>query len=193
MILLSTLYRLLLIISGFVVENFNKDKAILIKTRRIYSYSKLYKSHYVYLLVLKLLNLNTKQTSTLSLYSSYVTKELLRNVWKFYLKNVPKNLGLIISNHHKSSVHRLVSASNPLKSTKLIKVSPKYLTTYEVYQFFVTQALLKKLIIYYMSVLSQQYITYNINFNLHTGYIWLNKYIKLNPANNIFYLKIYNY
>ena len=191
--LLCTLYRLSLIISGFVVENFTKDKLILIKTRRIYSYSKLCKSHYVYLSVLKLLNLDVSRAYTFSMYAKHVTKELLRNIWRFYLKNVPKNLGLVISNHHKSATHKLVSAPNPLKSITSFSVGPKYLVTYEVYQFFVTQALLKKLIMYYMSILSQQHVTYSISFNLYTGYVWLNKYIKLNPANNAFYLKIYNY
>jgi hypothetical protein len=126
------------------VENFTKDKLILIKTRRIYSYSKLCKSHYVYLSVLKLLNLDVTRAFTFSIYNKHVTKELLRNIWRFYLRNVPKNLGLIISNHHKSAVHELVSAPNPLKSIKPFRAEPKYLVTYEAYQFFITQALLKK-------------------------------------------------
>lgn len=190
---LIAIRRLLFIIIGFVAENFTKDKIILLKTRRVYSYSKLYKASYIFLLVLSMLNSNFSLLKYAAIYNNFLLRELYSNIWKFYLNTIPKNLGLITSNHHKSIMYKFLNKSHLNNESKVAKISTNYLHTFDIYQFFVKQSLLKKFLIYYMSILPIQWLPYNINFDIYSGYVWLNWSIKLNTAHNVFYLKAYNY
>jgi hypothetical protein len=171
------------------VENLNNPKHILIKTRRVEAYSKLAKIKYMLLLTSLLVNNNFTLLSNTSIYKYYILNEVTLNHWKFYLSIVPTNLGLVMSNHHKSVLYKT------FKNIKLslIKFNNYYFYNFELYQFYFKKDIFKKLIILYMSILPLNYLPYNINFNIYNGYVWLNWYLRLNPLNNVFYLKIYNY
>lgn len=183
-----TLYRLPLVMTGFVVENFYYTKSILIQTRRVRSHVKLNKFNYLYLLALSLTSSRINQ-SVYSSYSVYVFTELLQKTWKFYASLVPNNLGLVSSNYHKSVLLNLTKNS----PTFQLIPRPRYLANFEAYHFHTVKDAFKKFIIFFLNMFGVAYLPYNISFNTYNTYVWLSWYLKLNPMNNIFYLKVYNY
>lgn len=175
------------------MENFYKDKFIIIKTRRSNVYSKLKKLNYHLLLSTLLLNSNLGKKKYYFNYHMTVNNDLLSRSWLFYSNPIPKNSGLVTSNHTKSILHTFLKNSrhnNPI--TPALSYNLSY-NNFEVYQIFVKKNLFKKIIVYYMSVFTQSHTLYNANFDVYTGYVWLNWHLKFNPVNNIFYLKVYNY
>jgi hypothetical protein len=173
------------------VENFPKDKSVLIKTRRVYTYLKLYKVTYNYLLNSFLINDKLFFYSLSTKYYSYIQKELTKNIWKFYVDIIPKDLGLVSSNYFKSITH-ITLVNSKLKSKKLT-IKNMYLSNFELYQFYLKKNTFKKFIIFFLNIIPTNYYSHSVNFDIYNSYIWLNWYLKLNPMNNIFYLKVYNY
>ena len=174
------------------MENFYSHKSILIKTRKVYACSKLAKQPYMYLYVSQLINSTQLKLNYLNLYSNYVLLEVTRNIWYFYKNLLISDFGLYNSNYTKSVMLKTV---NSYKYTKQVvnKTSPLYLSNFELYGFNISNQSLKKFIIFFMNLLPLNYYNYNISFKLYNNYSWLNWYLKFNPMNNIFYLKVYNY
>jgi hypothetical protein len=170
------------------VENFSQDKSILVKTRRVRAYLKLSKFNYTDMLLISLVNDNAV-SKYFNSYKHYLSNDLLRNIWKFFSNLVPKHLGLVSSNHHKSILLSVVSKSTHLKTIKI----NSYLKHFEVYHFYAKKDIFKKLTIFFLATVGVSQVPHNINFNIYNGYLWLSWYLKLNPMNNIFYLKVYNY
>ena len=170
------------------MENFFKTKTILVKTRRLQSYVKLSKFTYIYLLAISLMN-SGQNYKPLNIYFYHLNKELSWSVWKFFTKLVPANLGLLTSNHHKSAVLTTVGFAKPPTTIN----TASYATNLEVYHFYTKKDIFKKLIIFFMSTIGISYTPHNISFDIYNGYLWLGWYLKLNPMNNVFYLKVYNY
>lgn len=170
------------------MENLFIYKNILIKTRRVKTYSNINKKNYLALLSSSLINSRLQHFKSNS-YTQYATQDLLKNLWKFYSRLITNESGLITSNHHKSALFKLVSSSNELKSIE----SQKYLLNFSTYQFSIRKDTFRKLIMFFMTSLPQQQLCANINFDIYNNYVWLNWHLKLNPMNNVFYLKVYNY
>jgi hypothetical protein len=170
------------------VENFLYTKSILVKTRKAQSQSKLNKLNYFYLLSISLINRNVK-LKPFNVYDVYLSNELLEKTWKFYGTLVPYNLGLVSSNYHKSVLASLCSNSSALSTLP----SSAYLVNFESYHFHTVKDIFKKFIVLFMNIFSSSHTSYNISFDTYNSYLWLNWYLKLNPMNNVFYLKVYNY
>jgi hypothetical protein len=165
----------------------------LIKTRKIYACSKFAKQSYVYLYISQLINSTQPKLNYLNIYSNYVLLEVTKNIWYFYKNLLIADFGLYNSNYTKSVM--LKTVDNNYKYTKQVvnKISPLYLSNFELYGFNISNQSLKKFIIFFMNLLPLNYYSYNINFSLYNNYSWLSWYLKFNPMNNIFYLKVYNY
>lgn len=170
------------------MENFFKTRAVLVKTRKAQTHIKLSKINYIHLLT-SLLTTKNNVYRSVGMYSVYNTSELVKNIWKFYKSLVPSNFGLISSNYHKSTLLRLVTNS----ARPVVTPRSSVLMSFEVYHFHTQKDAFKKFIIFFMNMLSFSYLNYSINFNVYNSYVWLSWYLRLNPMNNIFYLKVYNY
>jgi hypothetical protein len=175
------------------VENFSKNGIILVKTRRLFSYSKHAKFAYSYLLTMFLINDSINLPNSYSYYYTLVTGELAKNIWKFYLNIINKDLGLVTSNHHKSYIYKSSNWGVTVKNVSFQKVEAIYLKNFKTYHFSTNKSTFKKLIILIMALLPINYTSYNTYFNIYNNYIWLNWYLSINPLNNIFYLKVHNY
>jgi hypothetical protein len=170
------------------VENFFNNKHILTKTRRSNAYTKLNKIKYIRLLSLFILN--GSYTGKVNLYLNSVLSELNSTHWKFYSNLIVNNAGLISSNHHKSAIFS--SLSN--KSYRNIKnLTIYYYYNLEAMQFSLNKNIFSKILILYFCVVPNVWISSNSNFDIKTTFIWVNWYLRFNPMNNVFYLKIYNY
>lgn len=159
------------------------------KTRRVETYIKLNKAFYNYLLILSLINRFGKSQPYFNSYSVYNVKELSKNVWSFYSNLIPSNMGLINSNYHKSMLVKLTRVTKTLVD----KPCNSYLLSFEAYHFSTKKDIFKKLVLLYANALPCNSYTYNSRFDVYNNYTWLNWYLRLNPLNNLFYLKIYNY
>lgn len=175
------------------MENFYSHKSILVKTRKVYACSKLAKQSYIYLYLSQLINSTQIKLNYLNLYNNYVLLEVTKNIWYFYKNLLIADFGLYNSNYVKSIMLKTVNKSS--KHTELIMTSTPstYLSNFELYGFNISGQPLKKFIIFFMNLLPVNYYNYNIRFSLYNNYSWLNWYLKFNPMNNIFYLKVYNY
>lgn len=182
-----------MIIVGFVAENFYSHKSIIVKTRKIHACSKFIKQNYIYLYLSQLVNSKHFENNYLNLYSSYVRNEVTKNIWYFYKNLLITDFGLHSSNYTKSIMLKTVSIN--LKKILLPSsvTTASYLKPFELYGFSISNQSLKKFIIFFLSLVPSSYYAYNINFNIYNNYSWLNWYLKFNPMNNIFYLKVYNY
>jgi hypothetical protein len=175
------------------VENFHRDKFIVIRTRRSNVYSKLKKLNYNLLLSTLLLNSTFGKKKQYFYYSSIINNDLVKHSWLFYANVIPKNSGLVTSNHTKSILYTFLKNSNRSNLAHTTSFRNLSYHNFEAYQIFMKKNLFKKIIIHYMSVFAQSHILYSSNFDIYTGYVWLNWHLKFNPVNNIFYLKVYNY
>ena len=188
-----TIFWLYLIITGFVAENFYSHKLILIKTRKLYACSKFVKQPYIYLYLSQLINSTQGKLDRLNLYNNYVLSEVTKNMWYFYKNLFISDFGLYNSNYTKSIMFKTVTNNKHCITPVISKISSNYLLNFELYGFSISGQSLKKFVIFFMNLLPVNYYNYNINFKLYNNYSWLNWYLKFNPMNNIFYLKVYNY
>lgn len=175
------------------MENFYSHKSILIKTRKIHACSKFIKQSYVYLYLSQLINSTQVKINYLNLYNNYILLEVTKNIWYFYKNLLIADFGLYNSNYVKSIMLKTVNKNRNHTPVITNKISPTYLSSFELYGFNISGQSLKKLIIFFMNLLPVNYYNYNINLRLYNNYSWLNWYLKFNPMNNIFYLKVYNY
>jgi hypothetical protein len=153
----------------------------------------LLKHTYIYLYVALLVNSDFLKIQSYNLYTQYILTEVSQNIWYFYKSLLPKDLGISLSNHNKSALRLAISKGLKHQPSTLHSIKPSYLTTFQMYQFNLATQALKKLTIFYLNLLPYTYYSYNINFSIYNNYVWLSWYLRFNPMNNIFYLKIYNY
>ena len=170
------------------MENFSNNKYILTKTRRSNAYTKLNKIKYVKLLSLLVLNGNPAIRA--NSYFSLVISELSSIHWKFYSSIITNNTGLIPSNHHKSILFQSLSPKLYKSNTEL---TVSYYYNLEVLQFSLHKNTFSKILMFYLCTISSASAASGLNFNVKTSFIWVNWYLRFNPMNNVFYLKIYNY
>lgn len=170
------------------MENFSNNKYILTKTRRSNAYAKLNKIKYVKLLSLLVINnnLNIRSNS----YFSLVISELSNIHWKFYSSIITNNAGLIPSNHYKSILFQSLLPRLYNSDTKL---AISYYYNLEVMQFSLHKNTFSKILMFYLCSIASTWVASSLNFNIKTSFIWVNWYLRFNPMNNVFYLKIYNY
>ena len=166
---------------------------ILIKTRKIHAYAKFVKHEYIYLYISQLINISKSNAQLLNLYGNYILSEVTKNIWFFYKNLLISDQGTYSSNYTKSVMYKTVSKLLVKNSMAIHAPVPSYLGNFELYNFNIAKQPLKKLIIFFLSLIPYNYYCYNINFSVYNNYFWLHWYLKFNPMNNVFYLKVYNY
>jgi hypothetical protein len=132
-----------------------------------------------------------KNLATLNVYSNMLNADSSASAWKFYANLFNKESGLYNSNFHKSILLELVSNDHSLRYKHNSVV--KYISTFKAYHFSTTDQTYKKMFFMFASAMPSNYQSYNISLDTYNSYIWLNWYFKVNPLNNAFYFKIYNY
>jgi hypothetical protein len=152
------------------VENFYSHKSILIKTRKVHACAKFNKQTYIYLYLSQLVNSAQVRANYLNLYNNYTLIESTKNIWYFYKNLLITDFGLYNSNYTKSIMLKTVDKNYFSDKYLDKKISPTYLSNFELYGFSITKQSLKKLIIFFMNLLPISYYNYNIGFNLYNNY-----------------------
>jgi hypothetical protein len=179
--------------SGFVAENFFEQKPVLVKSRKVIAISKLFKIKYEFNYSIQLLNLINRWNCETSPYNNLIIREASIDMWRLYNNLVPSNLGLQVSNMHKSILRKTVMQLSASGKFTKIDYSPAYLRNFESYHFNTSNQVYKKLLFTCISSIALNYQPYKLAVNIPNGYLWIGWFFRLNPLNNSFYLKIYNY